>query len=470
MSQQKSNVGKIIGFTCLGIIAIPTLLGTITTLAFTGNLSSLVWILLIGAAVPIIVISNKRQKKKIAAWEASQQPIAMRSEPQQSATPMPAVAPISSARAVGFETSVCQHVFTEADLKDKESVTCLCGYSYSVKNLREYARLTKRFNETQQKLVMLERALLEGTRVQSSQAPVSAPAQAARVPVLNKPAIAPQTAKPVVAPVVKRKRVALSAQQWLVMGASALSVMAGSVFVSANINNLDSFAFLLITLGVGSVTGFLAFWGRKFSVMLVNFMATFSSAMQMFSMLIIGDMLFEFAWDSAPAWWWAVVLLAVSAIAFVLARFKANFAWKLLSIASLLASASALVLGPLSDLSLASNAVAISADRQPLERTRAVVRRDVHGGLVRAARRGSRGRHGTPAPAPRPLARRSPRGGSRVRARTHVLTHTRRYRLRLWRGQARADGSRYDRERDGARAHAMARSPDAARLRHLMRH
>ncbi|MSY62811.1 MAG: hypothetical protein F2662_01510, partial [Actinobacteria bacterium] len=351
MSQQKSNVGKIIGFTCLGIIAIPTILGTITTLAFTGNLSSLVWVLLIGAAVPIIVISNKRQKKKIAAWEASQQPIAMRSAPQQSATPMPAVAPISSARAVGFETSVCQHVFTEADLKDKESVTCLCGYSYSVKNLREYAQLTKRFNETQQKLVMLERALLEGTRVQSSQAPVSAPAQAARVPVLNKPAIAPQTAKPVVAPVVKRKRVALSAQQWLVMGAAAITVLAGSVFVSTAIQaGLPSEIFLLITLGVGAVTGFLAFWGRKFSVMLVNFMATFSSAMQMFSMLIIGDMLFEFAWDSAPAWWWAVVLLAVSAIAFVLARFKANFAWKLLSIASLLASASALVLGPLSDL------------------------------------------------------------------------------------------------------------------------
>jgi hypothetical protein len=351
MSQQQSNVGKIIGFTCLGIIGIPILITTITTLAFTGNLGFIVPLLVVGGIIALVVSSSKRQKKKISAWEASQPPIAMRTAPQQSATPMPAVAPTSSARVIGFETSVCQHVFTEADLKDKESVTCLCGYSYSVENLRDYAQLTKRFNETQQKLVMLERALLEGTRVRSSQAPAaSAPAQAARVPVLTKPAIAPQTAKPVVAPVVKRKRVALSAQQWLVMGASALSVMAGSVFVSANINNLDSFAFLLITLGVGSVTGFLAFWGRKFSVMLVNFMATFSSAMQMFSILIIGDMLFEFAWDSAPAWWWSIDLLVVSAIAFVLARFKANFAWKLLSIASLLASASALVLGPLSDL------------------------------------------------------------------------------------------------------------------------
>ena len=354
MSQQKSNVGKIIGFTCLGIIGIPIVLTALTTLAFTGGFGSffggILPLLVIGGIIWLVVSSSKRNKKKISAWEANQPPIAMRTAPQQSVPQLPAVTSITSS-GVGYETSVCQHIFTEADFKDKESVTCPCGYSYSVKNLRDYAQLTKRFTETQQKLVMLERALLEGARVQSSQASTaSAPAQAARVPVLNKPAIAPQTAKPVVAPVVKRKRVALSAQQWLVMGASALSVMAGSVFVSANIETLDSFQFLLITLGVGAITGFLSFWGRKFSVMLVNFMATFSSAMQMFSVLIIGDMLYTFRWDTAPTWWWSIDLLVVSAIAFVLARFKANFAWKLLSIASLLASASALVLGPLSDL------------------------------------------------------------------------------------------------------------------------
>jgi len=360
MSEKKSNVGKIIGFTCLGIIAVPILLTTIIGAIFNGGGSTggIIVLIVIAGIILLIVNQSKRTKRKIAAWEASQPPIATRNEMQQSAAPMPAVAPISSARVIGFETSVCQHVFTEEDLKDKEAIICPCGYAYSVKNLRDYAQLSKRFTETQQKLVMLERALLAGTRTENGQAPASsapaqvasAPAQAARVPVLTKPAIAPQTSAPAPVPVVKRKRAPLSAQQWLVMGAAAITVMAGSVFVSANIATLDSMQFLMVTLGVGAVTGFLAFWGRKFSVMLVNFMATFSSAMQMFTVLIIGDMFYEFRWDTAPAWWWSIDLFVVGVMAFVLGRFKANFAWKLISIASLLASAWALVLGPLSDL------------------------------------------------------------------------------------------------------------------------
>ena len=356
MSQQKSNVGKIIGFTCLGIIGIPIVLTALTALVFTGNIGSffggILPLLVIGGIIWLAVSSSKRNKKKISAWEANQPPIAMRTAPQQSQ--MPAVTLIASS-GVGYETSVCQHIFTEEDLKDNEQVVCPCGYSYRVSNLREYAKLSKKFSETQKKLVELERAILAETRNYSAPAsnvPVAqTAARGARVQVPSAPVIAPQTAAPVVKPqVTKRKRAALSAQQWLVIGASAITVMAGSAFVSTNISTLKSEQFLMVTLGVGAVTGFLAFWGRKFSVMLVNFMATFSSAMQMFSMLIIGDMLYEFAWDSAPAWWWSIVLVVVSALAFVLARFKANFGWKIISIASLLGSAFALILGPLNDL------------------------------------------------------------------------------------------------------------------------
>ena len=354
MSQQKSNVGKIIGFTCLGIIGIPIVLTALTTLVFTGNIGSffggILPLLVIGGIIWLAVSSSKRNKKKISAWEANQPPIAMRTAPQQSQ--LPTVTSIASS-GVGYETSVCQHIFTEEDLKDNEQVVCPCGYSYRVSNLREYAKLSKKFSETQKKLVELERAILAETRNYSAVGvPVTqTAARGARVQVPSAPVIAPQTATPVVKPqVTKRKRAALSAQQWLVIGASAITVMAGSAFVSTNISTLKSEQFLMVTLGVGAVTGFLAFWGRKFSVMLVNFMATFSSAMQMFSMLIIGDMLYEFAWDSAPAWWWSIVLVVVSALAFVLARFKANFGWKIISIASLLGSAFALILGPLNDL------------------------------------------------------------------------------------------------------------------------
>lgn len=353
MSQNKTSVGKIIGFTCLGIIAAPILLTTIIGAMFTGggSLGFIIFLLVIGGIILLVVNQSKKTKLKIAAWEAQQvnqpqQVMQQQVTQQQAQVQTQAIQPVVAVSGVGFETSVCRHIFSEADLKDKEFVTCPCGYTFSVKKLRDYAQLTKRFNETQQKLVILERELLEGSRSQTAEAP----ATAARVPSLNKPAIAPQTSNPVAAPVAKRKRVPLSAQQWLVMGAAAITVMAGSVFVSANIATLDSMQFLMVTLGVGAVTGFLAFWGRKFSVMLVNFMATFSSAMQLFSVLIIGDMFYEFRWDTAPAWWLSVDLFVVGVMAFVLARFKANFAWKLISIAALLASAWALVLGPLSDL------------------------------------------------------------------------------------------------------------------------
>lgn len=70
MSQQQSNVGKIIGFTCLGVIGIPIVITILTTIAFTGNFGSIVPLLAIGGIIVLVLTSSKRQKKKIAAWEA----------------------------------------------------------------------------------------------------------------------------------------------------------------------------------------------------------------------------------------------------------------------------------------------------------------------------------------------------------------------------------------------------------------
>lgn len=343
MVKKKSSVGRIIGFTCLGILVAPVLLSTIIGSLYNGGGSgSALIILLVIAGITLLVVNQrKRTKETNSTWVA--QPVSQSLAPIQTQV----IQPTSASSDDGFRNNVCHHVFSEADLKDLGSVTCPCGYTYSVKYLREYARLTKRFAETRQKLIVIEQALLEGSLAQAPQTQ-SQNVTAPREPALSKPAVALNTSVPSV--VAMRKRMPLSAQQWLVMGAAAITVMAGSVFVSANIATMSSIQFLMVTLGVGAVTGFLAFWGRKFSVMLVNFMATFSSAMQMFTMLIIGDMMYEFAWNSAPAWWWSVDLFVVGSLAFVLARYKANFAWKLMSIVSLLASAWALVLGPLSDL------------------------------------------------------------------------------------------------------------------------
>ncbi len=139
--------------------------------------------------------------------------------------------------------------------------------------------------------------------------------------------------------VKQRKQVALSLQQWLIMGASGLVVVAGSIFVSANLNKLTSLQFLLITLGIALVSGFMAFWSRKISVLLANFMATFSSAMQIASLLIIGDMNFAFAWNTAPAWWWSITLLITTALGYVLTRFSGNFGWKAITLTGFTATA-----------------------------------------------------------------------------------------------------------------------------------
>jgi hypothetical protein len=82
--------------------------------------------------------------------------------------------------------------------------------------------------------------------------------------------------------------------------------------------------------------------------MLANFMATFSSAMVMFSILVAGDILNEsFTWETAPAWYWTLNLFIVSVVSFVLARFKANFGWKIISIVALAASALVFTFGDL---------------------------------------------------------------------------------------------------------------------------
>ena len=174
MSQQKTSVGKIIGFTCLGIIAVPILLSTIIGAMFTGggSLGGIVVLLVIVGIILLVVNQNKKTKLKISAWEAQQvnQPLQVMQQQvtqQQAPIQTQVIQPVVAVSGVGFETSVCRHIFSEADLKDQEFVTCPCGYTFSVKKLRDYAQLTKRFTETQQKLVILEPSSSSRSRMTS---------------------------------------------------------------------------------------------------------------------------------------------------------------------------------------------------------------------------------------------------------------------------------------------------------------
>ncbi|MDE2386545.1 MAG: hypothetical protein KGL77_02470 [Actinomycetales bacterium] len=227
-------------------------------------------------------------------------------------------------------------------------VQCACGFNYKVADLLEFNKLTSQLATTQgkiAKLVQAMSAISRGNRETAAYAasaqpttiaaPVASPAPI-RQPVAVAPAAAPAgnySTAPLRGPVAKepkaaRVRVAISAQQWLIIGASLLVFVAGIVFVGNNLNKIPSEGFLAITLGISAATGLAGFKGRNFSVLLSNFMAAFSSVMLMMGMLVFGDMLFPFKWDTAPPTWWAVTFAVVSLTATVLAKLSTNFGWK----------------------------------------------------------------------------------------------------------------------------------------------
>jgi hypothetical protein len=320
------SAGKIVGLTCGSLIGLFVLLPLasffVSNLGFGYGGESAIYVLLIAAVVVWIVRRSKRSKIDNLVVTPTVR--------VQAATPQLNAQPIQTSGDI--PTTVCQHSFSAEDLAGKATITCPCGYKFKTKDLLDYQKLSADYLRIESNLMAVRQRLVAAT---TGVTPAAAAAQrtAAPAPVVQK---------------VRKARATLSLQQWLIMGASAIIVIAGSIFVSTNLDTFPEEGFLGVTLGVGIGTAILAFWGRKFSVMLANFMATFSSAMVMFSILVAGDILNEsFTWETAPAWYWTLNLFIVSVVSFVLARFKANFGWKIISIAALAASALVFTFGDL---------------------------------------------------------------------------------------------------------------------------
>lgn len=266
-----------------------------------------------------------------------------------------------------YATAICVHSFSAADIKGKERVVCPCGYEFETALLRDYAKLRKQVVETQNQLDATWRKLqsiknaprvavptAQEVRPQvAASAPGARPAVQPR-PTTTAPVAAPKPVEPP-KPVIKRKKVTLAPQQWLIIGASVLIAIAASIFVQYGVSqDFPPEFYLLVTIPIAAVTGFMAIWGRKFSVMLANFMAAFSSSMQLASFLVIATIFVrgtanEFVWDGAPAWWWATDFLIVSIIAWLLARFKANFGWKVIALVGFVTSVMFFSFGPIRD-------------------------------------------------------------------------------------------------------------------------
>lgn len=324
MSKKPASAGKIIGITCGSLFAVFVILPIASFLWsnwFGFDLLSFVVPLLVVGLVVFLILRDRKKR-----WAPL---IAQAMEPVPSVSAQ--AAPQQTFVGGDIPTTVCQHSFSAEDLAGKATITCPCGYKFKTRDLLDYQTLSASYLRIERDLMAVRQRLVASTN--------------AGAPATSSQSVAPA------APVVKKVRKAkssLSLQQWLIMGASAIIVVAGSIFVSTNLDTFPEEGFLAVTLGVGIGTAILAFWGRKFSVMLANFMATFSSAMLMFAILVAGDISSPtFTWETAPAWYWTANLFVVSLVSFVLARFKSNFGWKIISLAGLSASALVFMFGEL---------------------------------------------------------------------------------------------------------------------------
>ena len=225
-----------------------------------------------------------------------------------------------------YGTPFCAHEFNEEQLSSLEKVVCPCGNRYQSKDLREFNRLRDLIAEQNQNLNNLVSSM--ATFSSSNQVDSNASAKPAAVKP-NKP---------------KRERPNLSVAQWLIVVAGFMVLVAASVFVSQNLSSWNVYGWSALELSLGLLAGFGALKSKRFSILLSNFLAVFSSAMLLTLIMSIGTTFgwgFD-AWDREPSWFWALNLGVVGFVSLGLGMWSKNFGWR--AIAPLSLSASAIVL------------------------------------------------------------------------------------------------------------------------------
>ena len=336
---------KALGFGCGSLVTLSLVTSALTS---TGSIGSIILVILL---IGVSVFFGIRQNRKNAA-KSSEEFLPVSSESNQNSSSksklLSAVADQTQKSNVNtgstvlkFANPLCEHTFTREQLYANNYLTCECGNTFAVGDLFEFERLIILAATTKAELANLKASM----RANSS-GPSNAPAATASkvaAPSASNTHTKPKTEKPV------RPKVNLSLQQWLIIGASVLVVVAGSVFVSTNLNRLDQWVFELITVGVAAATGFGAFKARSISFLLANFLAAFSASMQLATMSIIGDQISpDFEWNTMPAWWWCISLIVVSALSTVLAKLSRNFGFKGIAILGSASGSLVLIIGVLS--------------------------------------------------------------------------------------------------------------------------
>lgn len=209
-----------------------------------------------------------------------------------------------------FGTPFCTHTFTDAQLSASKEVRCECGNQYRSDDLREFASLQATLNEAQSNLGSFVRQMAAFNTQSKTATPV-----------------APAVVRP---PKPKRERPTLSVTQWLIVAAGFMVLVAASVFVSQNLEKWNVYGWSTLELSLGLLAGFGALKAKKFSILLSNFLAVFSSAMLLTLIMSIGTTFgWGFSeWNNEPAWFWSLNLLGVGAVSLGLGTWSKNFGWR----------------------------------------------------------------------------------------------------------------------------------------------
>ena len=238
-----------------------------------------------------------------------------------------------------YGSPFCFHTFTADQLDESDVVSCACGHRFKSVDLSEFAEIKKILEKSNLELSSLVKTMAEFNNSKSV-----VPAAATVAPTVIQTIAPPAPVKPPRPAKPKRERPPISSTQWLIIVAGVFIFIGAATFVGQSLNTWDTTGWSILESTLALATGFGAIRLKKFSELLSNFLAVFSSSLLTTLIMTVGTTFgwgFN-AWNNEPAWFWCLNLSVVSAISIGLGiRFR-NFGWR--AFAPLALSAGSVVL------------------------------------------------------------------------------------------------------------------------------